>query len=483
MDWTHLRLNNTQTTPLYLQLCEAILHHIQGGDLLPGAQLPSERKLAQTLAVSRTTVVSAYHELEARGLVRTFVGRGTFISGAPEHAEPHGAPFAWRGKVVPAVQQHLDTSLRTMMHSAAEAISFGAGQPALEHFPTNDYTERCHYYLTHHPQRALALLPAEGLINLREALAARHGVRVNNVLIVSGVQQALSLIARCLLLPQDSVVVDYPGYVGALQAFRLTGANVVGWDINQADTRELETLLLTKRPKLLFVHPSFQNPTGHTLDLATRQAIVELAKVYRVPIIEDMTYSNLYFKTPPPASLRRLSSSRLVIQLHSFSKTLAPGLRLGYVIADDAIIDQLAFVKAQSDLHSPSLSQWIITDWLTSEVFDRHVGKLRRIHAQRAAVLQRLLRRQLGDVMHWEAPDGGMYLWCSLRASPEFHGGSRALLVAANQQGVTFTLGEHFFADGSGKRAFRLCFSALPEAEIGEGVKRLTAAVRSLTPT
>ncbi|MEM7736808.1 MAG: PLP-dependent aminotransferase family protein, partial [Deinococcota bacterium] len=294
MDWTQLRLDATQLTPLYLQLCDAICKYIQAGELLPGRQLPSERKLAHSLAVSRTTVVSAYHELEARGLVRTFVGRGTFVSGTPEpnstepnstepnSTEPNGAPFAWRGKVVPAVQQHLDTSLRSMMHTPPETISFGAGQPALEHFPADYYAARCQHHLTEDPRRALTLLPAEGLINLREALAVRHGVRPDNILIVSGIQQAISLIARCLLLPQDSVVIDYPGYVGALQAFRLTGANVVGWDITQTDISELETLLLTKRPKLLFVHPSFQNPTGCTLSLETRQAVVELAKAYRV---------------------------------------------------------------------------------------------------------------------------------------------------------------------------------------------------------
>lgn len=484
MDWTQLRLNTAQLTPLYLQLCEAICQHVSSGDLRAGQQLPSERKLAQSLAVSRTTVVSAYHELEARGLVRTFVGRGTFVSGAPEPntTESSGAPFAWRGKVVPAVQQHLDSSLRNMMHSATETISFGAGQPALEHFPASYYAARCQHHLTEDPGRALTLLPAEGLMNLREALAARHGVRPDNVLIVSGVQQAVSLIARCLLLPQDSVIVDYPGYVGALQAFRLTGASVVGWDITQADITELETLLLTKRPKLLFVHPSFQNPTGRTLNLATRQAVIELAKAYRVPVVEDMTYSNLYFKMPPPANLRELSGGGLVIQLHTFSKTLASGLRLGYIVADETIIDQLAFVKAQSDLHSPTLSQWVITDMLTSGVLDKHIATLRRIHARRADVLQRALRRQLGDVITWTAPNGGMYLWCSL--SPRVQGGSRGLLAAAQAEGVTFALGENFFADGSGKRALRLCFSALSDEAIEEGINKLTKAVHTcLTST
>jgi DNA-binding transcriptional MocR family regulator len=295
-------------------------------------------------------------------------------------------------------------------------------------------------------------------------------------------QQAISLIARCLLLPQDSVVIDYPGYVGALQAFRLTGANVVGWDITQADITELETLLLTKRPKLLFVHPSFQNPTGRTLSLATRQAVVELAKAYRVPVVEDTTYGDLYFETPPPISLRDLAGDSLVIQLHTFSKTLAPGLRLGYIVADETIIDQLALVKAQSDLHSPTLSQWIITDILASGLFDKHIALLRHIHARRAEVLQRALRRQLSDAITWPTPNGGMYLWCSL--SPALAGGSRSLLVAAKAEGVTFTLGENFFADGSGKRAFRLCFSAVPEVKIEEGVDRLRAAVHScLTST
>ncbi|MEM7737099.1 MAG: PLP-dependent aminotransferase family protein, partial [Deinococcota bacterium] len=244
----------------------------------------------------------------------------------------------------------------------------------------------------------------------------------------------------------------------------------------------LETLLLTKRPKILFVQPSFQNPTGRTLSLETRQAVVELAKAYRVPVVEDMTYGDFYFDAPPPTSLRELAGGGLVIQLHTFSKTLAPGLRLGYIVADEAIIDQLALVKAQSDLHSPTLSQWVITDMLTSGVFDTHIATLRHIHARRAKVLQHALKRQLSDVITWATPNGGMYLWCSL--SPRVQGGSRELLIAAQAEGVTFALGENFFADGSGKRTFRLCFSAVPDVKIEEGVNRLCAAVHScLTST
>ena len=475
MDWSRVQLDRAAPTPLYLQLCTAVANEIAAGSLQPGDQLPSERKLAERLCLSRTTAVNAYHELEARGLVRSYRGRGTFISGRPERL---GAQFAWRGKVSPNVQQHLNRGIRSLITLApSDTISFGAGAPATTHFPAETYAALTQDVLARYPKDALGFLPTEGHHHLREVIAKREGVRPEEVLIVSGTQQALDLIGRCLLYPQDVVVMDWPGYLGAIQTFRLAGAVLVGWDIFGTDLDELEDSFVKRRPKLLYLNPSFQNPTGRTLSLEQRRAIVDLARTYRIPIVEDEAYRDLYFTAPPPPTLLELEGDGLVLHLRTFSKTFAPGLRLGYVLADENIIDQLSLVKAQSDLFSPGLSQLVLARLLAEGVFDAYTHHLRREHRERAQVMNDTLTAAFAPhAFSWQKVAGGLYLWTQLGS-----GNSRDLLNEATKLGVTFALGEHFFPDGAGKRALRLCFANNEPARIVEGVNRLAEALHTIS--
>lgn len=438
MDWATFKLTTDADVPLYLQLCARLSDSISGGELHPGDKLPSERKLAELVSVSRTTAVSAYKELEARGLVRSYVGRGTFVSGRPERL---GAHFAWRGKVSPSVQRHLDMSIRSLVTlKQANEISFGAGRPALEYFPTETYAALSEKILATKPQEALGFLPTEGHPYLREVIAQREKVRLEEVLIVAGTQQAIDLIARCLLYPQDTVVMDWPSFLGAIQTFRLAGASLTGWDIMTADLGELEDIFLKKRPKLLYLNPSFQNPSGRTLSLETRRGIVDLARSYRVPLVEDEAYRDLYFNEPPPPSLIELEGNGLVLHLRTFSKTFAPGLRLGYVIADENIIDQLSLVKAQSDLFCPGLSQLIMAELLSQGVFDTYTHLLRKKHQERALAMDRALREYLpAGALSWQAAKGGLYVWARLT-----RGDSQSLLQETVKRDVSFALGKSF---------------------------------------
>lgn len=474
MDRTALHLDAGAPTPLYLQICNGLGDRIACGTLQPGDQLPSERKLAELLSVSRTTAINAYRELAARGLVRSYIGRGTFVSG---RAERLGAPFAWRGKVSPAVQQHLNMNIRVLMNLPQPGeISFGAGEPALEYFPVQAYAAATEQILAARPREAFGFLPTEGHPYLREVIAARESVRSEEVLVVSGTQQALDLIARCLLYPQDTAVMDWPGFLGAIQTFRFSGAVLAGWDVVKADVEELEDLFVKRRPKLLYLNPSFQNPTGRTLPLSSRHAVIDLARRYRVPIVEDEAYRDLYFDKPPPTTLRELEGNGLVIHLRTFAKTFAPGLRLGYVIADENIIDQLTLVKAQSDLFSPGLSQLVVAALLTDGVFDDYTRVLRRKHRERAVAMDEALTAYMPESeLTWNVPTGGLYLWARLTSAY-----SGNLLREAAKQGVNFALGDSFFSDGTGKRALRLCYSATPPGRIAEGVKRLAYALELL---
>ena len=172
---------------------------------------------------------------------------------------------------------------------------------------------------------------------------------------LAGAQQGLDLLARCLIDPGDAVIVDRPGYLGAIQSFNAAGAKLIGWDVARADMDELEDVLVRYRPKLIYTNPTFQNPTGVTMPIRARRELLRLAERYRVPIVEDATYRELYFNEAPPPSLRELDAQNIVIYLNSFSKVLAPGLRLGWLSAAPSIVEQIAIIKQRLDPHTQNL--------------------------------------------------------------------------------------------------------------------------------
>ena len=473
-----LRLDPTVELPLYRQLGDALAGAIADGVLDEGERLPSERDLAVSLGVSRTTVVTAYRELESRGLVRGHVGRGTFVCAADE---PTDAPFAWRGRVALSAQRGLDPVMRGVLSAAAGPgmISFGAGMPAPERFPVELFRRVTDDVLRRDATTAFGISPTEGQPGLRQAIAARLSSRPEQVLVVSGAQQGLDLIARCLLDPGDAVVMDRPGYLGAIQTFRSAGANLIGWDVERADPDELEDVILRYRPKLLYTVPTFQNPTGRTLSLDVRRELLRVAARYRLPIVEDDPYGPLWFDRPPPPALFSLDERGLVIHLGTVSKTLGAGLRLGWLVAPPAIVEQLTLVKARGDLFTNGLTQLVLAEILGNRAYDAHLAGLRTEHAARHAALAAALRRHLpAGSIGWRPADGGLYLWCRLRGGTDAVG----LLQRAQAAGVTFVPGEPFYSDGLGRHELRLCFSAATPARIDEGAWRLATAFAASQP-
>src|SRR5215831_12508264 len=223
--------------PLYSHLVALLENAITRGELPSGSRLPPERELAQRLGISRTTVVSAYRELESRGLLRGYVGRGTYVCAAPE---PSGTPFAWRGKIASAALRSSDSTLRDAIRHSSDAriLSLGAGEPAIDCFPTAAFQQAIDQSLKRDAHAAWRHGPTEGQPALREAIAERFGVPAESVLVLAGAQQGLDLLARCLVDPGDAVILDRPGYLGAIQSFRAAGAKLIGWDVARADIDE-----------------------------------------------------------------------------------------------------------------------------------------------------------------------------------------------------------------------------------------------------
>jgi len=464
-----------RTRPLYRRIVALFEHAIARGAVNAGVQLPPERDLASTLKISRATVVSAYRELEARGLVRGYVGRGTFVSAKPDAAS---APFAWRGKIAASALQVTDTTVRDLVRAAADPnlMSLAAGVPALDCFPTDAFQRAMNHVLATHADAAWRHGPTEGMPRFRAALAERFGGEPEHILVLAGAQQGLDLLARCLIDPGDAVIIDRPGYLGAIQTFRNAGARLVGWDITRADADELEELLLRYRPKLIYTNPTHHNPTGITLSIRTRRELLDLAARYRVPIVEDDTYRELALTgTAPPPSLFELDAAHtLVIRLNTFAKMLAPGLRLGWITAVRPIVDQLALIKQQVDPHTQNLSQLVVCQLVEQGVLDRHLSTLKAEHRRRRDAMVQALREHVpASQLRFSVPDGGMYLWCQLPANLR----ARTVQDRALRESVVVLTGEPFYVDRGGDHQLRLCYTAQPP---GRALHAAKTVARSL---
>jgi DNA-binding transcriptional MocR family regulator len=236
---------------------------------------------------------------------------------------------------------------------------------------------------------------------------------------------------------------------------------MVGWDIARADMGELEDLVLRFRPKLIYTNPTFQNPTGVTISIRARRELIELARRFRVPIVEDETYCELALGStaPPPAVHTLDEDGTVVIRVNSFSKMLAPGLRLGWICAARPIIEQLAMMKQQVDPHTQNLIQLVAARLIEGGMFDRHLGVLRVEHRRRRDALAKALQRHVPDnALRFTVPDGGLFLWCRIEGDVS----ARDVQQRALEEKVFVVTGEPFYADGGGTRELRLCFTARP---------------------
>ncbi|MCS7051586.1 MAG: PLP-dependent aminotransferase family protein, partial [Thermomicrobium sp.] len=471
------------------QLAEQLRRRILSGELPPGTRLPPERRLAAMLGINRSTVVSAYRELAAEGLVSGHVGRGTIVI---DHRRDRTADRAaggipWPQLFAPLAAALYDPAFEDASIAAArtDVINFATGLPAPELYPVPLVRQLLDEALHHEGPRLLQHCPTEGYPPLRAAIATwsrRWGIecRPDQVLIVSGSHQGLYLLARALLEPGDLVAVEAPTYRGALQIFRAAGARLLPIPVDEQGMRVsvLERALEHRRPKLIYTLPTFQNPTGSTLSLDRRQRLLEIASRASIPIVEDDPYRELWYDEPPPRPLAALDTNGTVISLTTVSKVLFPGFRIGWVTAPWPVIQQLTLVKQLVDLDTNPLMQWAIWAFLDRGLLAPHLEKLRAAYRERRDLLVSTLRQALDAVLLW-APHGGLYLWCELPEEIR----ARDLLPEAARRGVVFAPGESFFPDpASGQRAFRLNFTYPTPTDIVEGVHRLSDALAALRP-
>ena len=370
-------------------------------------------------------------------------------------------------------------------------ISFAGGLPDPATFPVQELKAITAHVLEHEGHLALQYGPTEGDARLRDELVkwmAKDGIRCtrDQVLITIGSQQGLDVIGHVFLDPGDLVVVDLPSYMAALQVFRAYRAEMIGvlQDDDGMRTDLLETTLSRlrkdgRRPKLIYVVPDFQNPSGVSMSSERRLRLLELAREYRTLVVEDNPYRELRFEGTAPPPLAALDQEGRVIYLSTFSKTLCPGLRIAWMMASEEVIRQFVTAKQGMDLCCPSFTQAIAAEFCARGHIYTRVPDIVALYRRKRDVMLQALAREMPEGVTWTQPQGGLFLWVRL---PEGMDTERLLPVAVEEEVVAYVAGSGFHADGGGRNAMRLNFSYPSEADIEEGIRRLARLVTRHLP-
>ena len=360
-----------------------------------------------------------------------------------------------------------------------EVISFAGGLPSSATFPVEQMQASFDRVLAQKGREALQYSTTEGYAPLREWVAKRVGtpeapVSADDVLIVSGSQQGLDLLAKALIDPGDTVLVETPTYLGALQSFSMFSPRYVSVASDENGLIPEAMTESMRGAKFLYCLPNFQNPTGRLLSAERRYQLAERARDLNLLILEDDPYGALSYDGETPVSIRSLAPERTVY-MGSFSKVLAPGLRLGYVIAPAALRAKLVQAKQATDLHTATLSQMVVYDVVKDGFLDTHIPTIRTLYREQCAAMLAALTRYMPEGVRWNAPRGGMFLWAELPKGVD----ATAVLAEAIKQNVAFVPGAPFYAANPVIEALRLAFVTVPPPRIEEGVKCLAEVIRT----
>lgn len=391
--------------------------------------------------------------------------------------------FEWESKFCERASCMYGSMTRKLMHLIAdpEVISFGGGLPAWEVFPVEQVKEVIGRILDSDGAAALQYGTSEGYKPLRQAVVERYrkkgfAIGQDNVLITSGSQQGIDLLSKLFLGQGDTIVVGNPTFLTALQAFSLFQARYLTIPLDEEGMRVdlLPKLLEDNDIKFIYVMPNFQNPTGITLSLERRRRLVEIARRHGVPILEDDAYGELRCSGEALPALKALDEGEQVIYLGSFSKVLSPGLRVCALIAPEGVMEKLVFAKQASDLHTNTLAQRIVYEFLRRGLLDPHIQVIINTYRKRRDAMLRAMERCFPPGVSWTKPEGGIFLWVTVPQGID----TMQLFEQAIRAKVAYVPGSCYYAKGGGDNNMRLNFSACDEKRIELGIQRLAGIIK-----
>jgi 2-aminoadipate transaminase len=460
--------------PIYQQLARHFRLQIESGRLAPGVRLPPTRDLARELGVGRISVVNAYTQLQTEGLVEAHPGRGTFVSGARPAASNLLSSWSLRGAP--------NISMREVTRLARQpgVIAFSGGTPPEEFLPVEALRQAINTVLDRDGAVAVAYEEGEGYPPLRASVSeyvTSLGIQCHpdDVLITGGAQQALDLVVQTVLGEGDVLLTGNPTYLGILDIAHVRRVIPIGVPVDAQGMRidALENAIQEHHPGLIYVAPTYHNPTGAVMPIHRRRQMLAVAKRHGIPILEDAVYHELGYREAPPPPLKALDEDAVVLHASGFSKILLPGTRIGYVIASGPLWDRLVHVKQAADVCTPGLNQRAMQVYLASGALIGHLNRVRAELRVRCEAACAAAKRHLPPGSLWVEPTGGLYLWVRL---PDEGPTAAELYITAIQHGVAYALGTLFHTDGGGNRHIRLNFASHPPVRIEEGFRRLSEA-------
>ncbi|WP_084735705.1 PLP-dependent aminotransferase family protein [Cystobacter ferrugineus] len=478
-----LEVDPSSSVPLFVQLARAVIRDIERGRLSPGDALPGTRALAVSLGIHRNTVDAAYRELIHQGWACAEPSRGTFISQALPVAAPKGFGGSPRQRMPARPGFSLpqeELSVESRAHASRGALVFNDGAPDVRLAPATALARAFRRVLMGRARTALSVGDARGDPGLREALAGMlsrtRGLAAgaDDVLVTRGSQMALFLVARALLRPGDVVAVEALGYRPAWDALRLAGARLVGLPVDAQGMRvdALQALMAKQPVRAVYVTPHHQYPTTVPLTAARRLELLRLATEARMAVVEDDYDHEFHYEGRPVLPLASTDRAGCVVYVGSLSKLIAPGLRLGYVVAPAPLVRALSALRAVVDRQGDAPLERALVELLEEGELQRHARRARREYHARRDALAEALRAELGGAVDFEVPAGGLAIWA--RVDEALDAGAWAERAASH--GVHVTPGHAFALEGRGPAAFRLGFASLTRQELREGVRRMALA-------
>lgn len=474
MEWKPVKRNKL---PLYRQIANYLETRILNGEFPPGSRLPSERDLANLWQVNRSTINSAFEELRSTGLINRTVGQGTVVQGEVEKRLPNWDMYVKEGFYQP--NNPLNQIIYQFIGTNENIINFAIGELSPDLLPVtlmrsvqNSINLETHLGYEH----------VQGNIELRKSITKhlREYRKIesdpSSILVTSGAQQAIQLIIRCLLKPGDAVAIENPSYAYSLPIFHSEGLHTHLLPVQETgiDPEQIITLYKKHRIKMLFLNPTLQNPTGRSLNANKRERVIEICGKFGIPIVEDDPYGILGYSHSPTFPLKSRDKEGLVLYVSSLSKIIASGLRIGWIVGPQNVIDRLADAKQQIDFGLSPFPQMIAANLLKSDHFGAHILNLKRGLKEKRDLTIEALHKELGDQISVSPPDGGVHLWCRFDSDVI---SMDALFKESVKQGVVFAPGSTL---GSEQNYFRFTYGRVDTGDIYEGVKRFATALKSL---
>jgi DNA-binding transcriptional MocR family regulator len=472
--------------PIYRQLIRHIRMQIESGTLPAGTRLPASRDLARQLNVSRISVVNAYAELRSEGFLSAHAGRGTFVA---RDGNNGSAPQEKPSGVVNRIQEAPttpDRSLREMMRLSRKpgVLNMHQGAPPPEFFPMHALRDALNAVLDRDGAKALMYEMTEGYGPLRHAVrdyVSALGIQcsTDSVLITGGTQQALDMVIQALLSENEVLVTENPTYLGMIDIARTRRVQLQGIQMDEDGIRldMLENFVIDHAPKLLYITPTFHNPTGRVMPLHRRRQLLNLANDYHLTILEDGVYHELRLEGENIPPLKALDETGIVIHTSGFTKMMLPGIRIGYVICDSMHYERIVRVKQAADISTPTLNQRAIHVLLERGILAQQLERNNRELKRRRNVALEAAAKYFPPGTRWNTPQGGLYLWVEL---PKSGPTAAELYFSALEMGMSYAIGSVFFTNVGGSHRIRLNYGSQKPNDIEEAFKRLGRAWREL---